>query len=109
MRYKRAIFAAVGVVTIGILLSYVGCSLRWRHVEKGFERISMGESKERIVAEMGKPSEHGAWGLVAGFGYHTSNCMNEFVYRDPFLLPDGYLVLFDQSDHVIGKSTYSSA
>jgi len=108
MRRKRKILVTTYILLLGLTLTFAGCSLRWRRIERGFDRVSIGDSKEGVLAAMGKPSEHGSCGLVAGLSYQTPNCVTEFVYSDPFPFPDGYVVLFDQSGRVIHKSPYSS-
>lgn len=108
MGYKKAILIASGGLFLAMSLSFASCSFRRHRIDRGFDRVSLGDSHDAVISAMGHPDEDGKCGQVAGVTYHTLNCVQEFVYDDPFPLIDGYIVLFDESGHVVDKSRYSS-
>ena len=108
MKYLTAKRLLLIVLTI-LVLSFIGCAFRDHTISTGFERIDVGATKDDVLRTMGSPSEKGRCGLVIGLRYADANCIEEFVYRDPFFpIPDGYSILFDASGHVTSKYYYSS-
>jgi hypothetical protein len=108
VKHNKVILIGAGVLVLAVLLSFVSCNMRAHMLEMGFGKVALGDSPEAVVAAMGRPNGKGQCGQVVGVMYQTPNCVQEFVYTDPFPLPDGYIVLFDGSGHVIHKASYSS-
>jgi hypothetical protein len=104
LKLRKAALVVWGAL-LALVLCFGGCCLRQQRIDGGFERLSLGDTRDTVIAAMGRPSQDGPCGQIAG---REPNCAHEFVYHDQFLLPDGYIVEFDGSGHVIYKYYYSS-
>jgi hypothetical protein len=105
---KEKIGFFVGGGLFVLATAFAGCYVRERTIEKGFARVSLGDPEAQVTKYMGRPSAQGPCGQVAGFFYPASNCGRELVYRDPFHMPAGYIVLFNPAGRVMQKEMYSS-
>ena len=97
----------VGVIVIAMVAVWFSCHVRSARIDKGFEAVSNGDGEQQVRAVMGRPSRVGKCGLVVPDGF-PARCSKEYVYNDPFLLPQNSVVWFDSNGRVIGKDRYSS-
>jgi hypothetical protein len=86
----------------------------WRdsNLAKGFAKIADGATRRDVVRLMGKPKKVEKCGEFFGPipQSEMGGCVREYLYTATFApyAPQYYVVRFDGSDHVIGKTPYSS-
>jgi hypothetical protein len=86
----------------------------WRDssLTKGFDKISVGTTKEDVARLMGKPKKILKCGEFFGPlpKSEMEGCVSEHLYAATFApyTPEYYVVRFDVSGHVCSKTPYSS-
>jgi hypothetical protein len=71
---------------------------RMRYVRRHFDSVQIGDTKEVVIAKLGKPNYHsGAWLKDLS---NCPGCVEELVYSDP-LLPEYYVVDLSSKGRVI--------
>jgi len=106
-RARVALIAVTGIVLVLAALTVVAFG-RYSQVERGFASVHLGESRALIIAEIGKPNYHaGKCGVIH---FPDKNCALEYVYSHPFapIVPQYYIVSFDQHDRVIEADVWIS-
>jgi hypothetical protein len=99
-----AIVIALVVVAARLELAFA----RYSRVERRFESVRVGDSKNDVIAKIGKPNYHaGKCGLI-----HAPDkaCALEYVYSHPFapIVPKYHIVAFSPDDRVIEASEWDS-
>ena len=99
------------VISVAIVLVIVGKAVlafaRFGRVEREFSALRPGESREAVVARLGRPNYYeGKCGTVSA---PYKDCSHEYVYSHPFApwIPQYYVVDF-ADDSVIQTSILSS-
>jgi hypothetical protein len=109
MKRKARIASAIAIaVLVGLSLRVVLAFERFSRVEGSFASIRIGDSRQSVVATLGKPNYHaGGCGVIH---VPLKNCALEYVYSHPFapLLPDYYVVSFSTDDRVIEAERWTS-
>ena len=105
MRNRRLLL--VGVIVIAVVAGWFSCHVRSSRIDAGFDVVSNGDSEQQVHATMGRPSRVGKCGQVVPDAF-PARCSKEYVYNDPFLMPQNWVVWFDESGRVVGKDYYSS-
>ena len=101
-------FLLLGTIVIAVVAGWFSCHVRSTRIEMGFDAVSNGNSEQQVRAAMGRPSGVGSCGQVVGGTNLPPRCSKEYVYNDPFLLPQTWAVWFDENGRVIDKYYYSS-
>jgi hypothetical protein len=75
-----------------------------------FERVAVGDSRERVVQLMGRPRSVEKCGEPFGNPGGKPGCMEDYLYASPWapLFPEYWSVSFDQNGHVVETYHYVS-
>jgi hypothetical protein len=89
----RKKFGWLLLFTAGILALTVGsCEYRRRSFAHGFEKIQIGDSRQKVVDSMGKPSDGDVETCKP-----TDDCKDRFLY---YSFMARWIVYFDSNDRV---------
>lgn len=101
---RRRKIAAVGMVLVLLLSLRAGYSfLRFYYVQRNFDRIGVGFTRESVLGILGRPNYH------AGACLHdlklSTLCEREFVYSIPVTpwIPEYYVVDLSRDGRVIKR------
>lgn len=97
----------LGTIIIAVVAGWFSCHVRSDRIDAGFDKISNGNSEQQVRIFMGRPSKVGMCGQQALKGF-PAHCSKEYLYNDPFLLPQTWAVWFDENGRVVDKYYYSS-
>ena len=111
MKRKRCFLALAALAIVIVALLALKTSLafaRFSKVERLFASVQLGQSRENVIALLGKPNYHsGNCGVIH---VAAKNCALEYVYSHPFapLIPEYYIVAFAADDRVIEAEPWMS-
>ena len=101
-----AVVVLVAFVLAGAKLS--AAFVRFSKVERQFASVRLGQSRNVVLAQLGRPNYHeGSCGVIH---FPAKNCATEYVYSHPFApwIPDYYIVSFSANDQVIEADRWTS-
>ena len=99
------------IVLVALILAGVRLAIafnRFSNVERQFASIQMGQSRNAVLASLGRPNYHeGSCGVIH---FPDKNCATEYVYAHPFApwIPDYYIVSFSSDNRVIEANQWTS-
>jgi hypothetical protein len=104
MAMTRARKAAVLLIALCAVagVAVLRNALRLRRLEKGFERVALGDTRVAVRKELGDPWKVVRCGeFIAGA---VPACRQQYVYANPYapILPEYWLVSFNAEGHVVG-------
>lgn len=97
-------FACILIIAGGVFFAHLLYSEHRFHLaQRNFAQIQLGQSRDQVVALLGKPNHHSG-ACWQEFG-PSRGCASEFIYSDPFeiLLGDYYVVEFSSQGTVLAK------
>ena len=99
--YKVVTYVVLALIILPSAL--IGArAVRAKRWERGYARIEVGQSKQKVVDSLGEPSEiRRCGGHVYSDGRVTGECAETYLYRS-FL--EDWVVFIDKDGNVIGKS-----
>jgi hypothetical protein len=98
----------VGTIVIAVIAGWFSCHLRSDRIEAGFTKTTNGNTEQQVITVMGRPSKVGKCGQLMPTSNFPAHCSKEYLYNDPFLLPQNWAIWFDENGRVVDKYYYSS-
>src|ERR1700722_4757081 len=104
MQAKKALSACAAVVAVSILWPL----FRYRRIEKSFQQVADGTSRDNVLSLMGHPWKDERCGEYLGGS--APNCVEEFVFANPLapLVPEYWVLQFDSEHRVISHEHLQS-
>jgi hypothetical protein len=104
MRSKKMLTTCVFLIAILAVWPFY----KYRKIERSFERLAEGQSREVVVRQMGKPWKDEKCGEYLGGS--LPECVEEFVFANPFapLVPEYWVLQFDSSRKLISHEHLQS-
>jgi hypothetical protein len=109
---KQTIYLVVGSIALAGAVWLVWAILQDRQLEKGFDGIKAGTTEREVLQRLGHPKRVEKCGEFFGPipKGELDGCAREYLYASPFapLLPQYFVVRFDERDRVKSTAAYSS-
>lgn len=108
MRIRRAIGLG-SLCVLGLIVGKVWYgNYRFNYVGQHFESVQVGDSREAVVAKLGKPNYHD--GSCLEDLSLSKDCASELVYSQPLapLIPQYYVVDLSEKGQVLAASALDS-
>jgi hypothetical protein len=109
---RRILGWVTAFLIIAIALWLGWALLQDRKLKTGFEQIRVGESEHDVRKTLGRPNRIEPCGAFFAplDAERKRNCSKEFFYASPFspLIPQYYVVRFDEHNEVSSADPYSS-
>jgi hypothetical protein len=107
LRKRLTVIAAAGIA----ILMWGGWKVvRANVLSRNFERVKIGDSRERVVQLLGRPRSIEKCGEPFGNPGGVQGCKEDYLYASPYapLIPEYWSVSFDNSGRVVDKVQYDS-